>query len=111
MKFNPFEAQEKVAEKSRTIVKVLTRYYINRGNDTLHADKIVYTLKRKSTGYNLLTESVHEIGTQETIESITNFSSVPDGIYELVITDEHRDWESGAIDDWSYTLVPYQEGE
>lgn len=38
-------------------------------------------------------------------------SCVNNTYYKIVICNEHRDWESGEIDDWDMKLVPFIPGE
>lgn len=41
----------------------------------------------------------------ETIARITNLNESKDGVYQIVIINEHRDYETGYIEDWDFKLV------
>ncbi len=66
-------------------------------------------LKRKSFGYNILDEDCNNIYPEDVFEKIMNIFKVPDGIYEVVVCDEIRNYEDGSIDDYSYKLIPVNE--
>lgn len=91
--------------KPRTVVRVKTERYAT--NNGVAFKKTVNTLKRKSYGYNLITESVKDSDAELTVDSIINLLDVPDGIYEVVMTNLSHDWETGYLDDWDLKLVPY----
>lgn len=71
----------------------------------LHTKKSLIFLKRKCKGYNGLEEDCSNIGAEEVFPMITNIDSMEDGIYEVAVCNESRDWESGHIDDYEYQLV------
>ena len=37
-----------------------------------------------------------------------NFFDVDDGLYELTVVNESRDWETGIVDDWDVQLIPIE---
>lgn len=45
-------------------------------------------------------------GEEVVFERITNLHECRDGLYELVICNEERDWETGYVEDWDYKLIP-----
>lgn len=92
--------------KSRTVVKVVTSYWCDKRG--VYSKRSFKVLKRKSFGYNLLLEECAYIGT-DVVKRILNFNDVEDGIYEVVICNISRDWESGQIDDWDLELVEFKE--
>lgn len=63
-------------------------------------------LVRKSEGYNFLQEDVDAVGAEEVMGWITNINECPDGVYELKVVNEKRDWETGMVDEYDYKLVP-----
>jgi hypothetical protein len=91
------------------VVSVKTSYYhTKRGFATT---KRIDFLRRKSNW-----ECVYSIkedascgGADAVIGRIINLNDVEDGIYRMIFINEHRDWESGHIEDWDYKLVPYEE--
>jgi hypothetical protein len=67
----------------------------------------IMRLKRKSNRFDFLNEECNMIGANETFPRIINLNECKDGIYQIVICNEHRDWETGIIDDYDFQLIPY----
>lgn len=40
---------------------------------------------------------------------VVNLYECSPGYYNVITVNEHRDWESGIIEDWEYKLTPYKE--
>lgn len=93
--------------KSKTIVKLTTEYY--HDNKSAFIKKKLTTLKRKSTGYNLLIEECDNINTQEVLSNIINLYNVKDGIYELITCNRSYDYETGVLEMYDYKLIEYIE--
>lgn len=49
----------------------------------------------------------HDNGDIELLE----LGSYGEGIYEIITTNPHYDWETGSLDDWELKLIPYKEDE
>jgi hypothetical protein len=77
----------------------------------MHYKKSLRVLKRKSWGMNILQEECSMAGAEECARNILNFLDVEDGIYELVVCNVSRDYESGYVDDWDLELIPFESGE
>lgn len=56
-------------------------------------------------GFNVIAEDVSAIGAGEVLPRILNLGEVEDGIYEVVVCNESRDYETGYVDDYDYRLV------
>ncbi len=91
----------------RTVVKLTTSAWKDKRG--VNVKKSLTILKRKSGGDPWFLYDCDAVGMIETFEMFTNLYSVDDGVYEIVTTNEHRDWESGTIDDYDYTLIPFTE--
>lgn len=89
----------------RTIVRLKTEYY--RDSRSAYVKKVLTTLKRKSSGYDLLLEDIDNFDAEYVLQGITNLYDVSDGIYELQTTNHSRDWETDTIQDWDYILKEY----
>lgn len=87
------------------IVRVTTDYWSD--SKGLYSKKSIKFLKRKCKGYSILQEDCSNIGAEEVFLRIENLNDVEDGIYEVIITNEQRDWESGYIEDYDYHLTKY----
>ena len=87
------------------VVRLATSYW--RDERGLHMKKSLSYLRRKSSGFNWLEEDASCIGADEVLENVTNLPAADDGIYRVIICDQHRDYETGIIDDYSYKLVPF----
>lgn len=75
----------------RTIVKLKTEYY--RDSRSAYIKKVLTTLKRKSSGYDLLLEDIDNCDAEYVLSSIINLYDVPDGIYELQTINHSKDWD------------------
>jgi hypothetical protein len=93
--------------QSMTVVRLSTSVYSTNGK--LVIKKELMPLKRKSYGYNHISDSISDCGAEETYRQIINISDADDGIYEVVVCNERRAWESGNVEEWDYRLVPYEE--
>ncbi len=97
------------AKPSVAVVSVKTSYYsTKRGFATT---KRIDFLKRKSDRECVysIKEDASFCGTDAVIGRIINLNDVKDGIYRMIFINEHRDWDSGHIEDWDYKLVPHEE--
>lgn len=100
---------EKIVNESRCVVRLKTTVYSDRRG--LHLKKSITYQKRKSKGYNFLYADAQDNGSADTIDLIDNIMDVPDGLYEVKVTDEIRAYESNEVVDYRYKLTPYVEGE
>jgi hypothetical protein len=79
-------------------------------NETgLHIKRSLITLRRKSSGYQILDEDCRQIGASEVAAQIVNLNECEDGVYSVVTCNETRDWESGMLDGYDYKLIPFTE--
>jgi len=93
------------AEVSRCVVRLTTCTWADsRG---VHIRTSLTFLRRKSFGFNMLQEEIAATGAEHACASIINLSECADGVYELISTNERRDWESGHIDAYDMVLVPW----
>lgn len=90
------------------VVRVGTSGY-KRG-DTYFYGRTLRVLQSKTT-FDYLKDEAESVGVEDGISNITNLDRVEDGLYDLVMTNISRDYESGYADDWSYTLYPHKETE
>lgn len=86
------------------VVKVGTEAY-KRG-DTYFYGKTLRILKKLTT-LDLVAEECMNIGIQEGLENILNLRNCDDGVYNLIVTNISKDYESGYVDDWDLKLFPY----
>lgn len=93
--------------KNRVVVRVRTEYYPTKHG--VATKKVVNYLQRKSVGHNFFQEDVEQCGAEEAIPLITNLYEVKDGVYELVMWNMSRDWETGYTECLDYKLIPYEE--
>lgn len=91
--------------KPRLVVRVTTYCFHDRKG--LHIKKDINILRRKSTGFDFLSEDCLQIGAELVEKSITNLYAVEDGIYAMIITNIQKDWETGYVEQYDYELVPY----
>jgi len=106
MKLSPLSSSPETI--NRTVVRLETTYWSDsRG---IYTSKSLRVLKRKCSGVNLIFEDARSFGVEEVIQKIGNLYTLPDGVYQVIITNIQRDWETGYIEDYEYSLVPFFEG-
>lgn len=94
--------------KDICVVRLITTYWHDCKGAYLR--KNLNILKKKSSGYNILTEECDNIGAAEVLPEITNLYEVPDGVYEVVICNVSKDSVTGYVDDYyDYKLKEYKE--
>ena len=92
--------------KSICIVRLTTNYWDDKKG--LYLKKSVTILKRKCNGYNIIQEDTDNMGADEVVSRIVNLYSIEDGIYQVVICNESRDWETNNVEDYDYKLIPFK---
>ena len=100
-------SSKSVQNANLVVGRISTSYW--RNSRGIHSKRSFTYLKRHSKGSNIVAEDALEVGAETTVETILNFHQVPDGIYYVIVRDQHRDPESGAIDEYNLELVPYTE--
>ena len=100
-----FSDAQETAPPNRTVVRVVTSSWLSERG--VHTRKDLIFLKRKCAGFNLIEEDCKMVGADEALATVRNLNKVKDGVYELVIVNERRDWETGHIEEWEFDLVPF----
>lgn len=85
------------------VVRVTTSMWADKRG--LHAKKSLVFLRRKCSVHNFLEEDARTIGAEEVLPSVLNLYTVEDGVYEVKICNQLRDWETGNVEDYDYRLV------
>ena len=68
-------------------------------------EKSLTFLRRQCRRIQHPAEDADAIGAEEVLPRIVNLGEVEDGIYEVVVCNESRDYETGYVDDYNYRLV------
>ena len=90
--------------EEKCVVRVHTSSWLDaRG---LHTKKSLTFLKRQCVGYNVLQEDALNIDAESVIDRIINLYTCPDGVYQVSVCNQHRDWETGYVEDYDYELRP-----
>ena len=105
VQLNPDYKPENV---SKVVVRLNTSGWVDN-REAIHFKRSLSVLKRKSRHYDWFLEDLCE--SEYSIDRIINLSDCKDGIYEVITVNEHRDWESGYIEEYDFELVPYVEEE
>jgi hypothetical protein len=92
-------------KEDQTVVRVVTTSWMD--SKGLHTKRSLNVLKRKSFGQNYLQEECSAVGAEDAAGNIINLQEVKDGIYEVVVCNASRDFETGYVDDWELKLVPF----
>ena len=90
-------------QENSCVVRISTSYWHDKNG--LYTKKSLKFLKRQCRGYNWLLEDCSMISADEVFPRIINLYDCEDGVYDVVIVNESRDWETGAIDDYDYELI------
>lgn len=90
--------------KPRVVVRIRTTAWSDRRG--LYTKKALSFVRRQCEGHNYVEEDLSCMGAEETLQRITNLDACQDGLYEVAICNESRDWETGYVDDYGYELRP-----
>ena len=101
------ELAEPVPVASRCVVRLRTTMW--RDGKGLYLRKSLLFMRRLSIAGNLLEEDASNVGVEAILPRIVNLNACDDGLYTVVVCNEARDWESGHVEDYDYTLVPFAE--
>ena len=93
-------------ESPLVIVRLTTSVYGDRRG--LHQKKSLNYMKRLSKYHNFLEGDVGNIGAGEVLPRIVNLASCADGLYQVTVINETRDYETGYLDDYDYQLIPWE---
>lgn len=88
---------------NRCVVRLKTTSWADKRG--LHQKKSLTFLRRQCEGFNVLEEDAGAIGADEVLPRILNLNECADGIYNVVVCNESRDFETGYINDYDYKLV------
>jgi hypothetical protein len=72
----------------------------------IHQRKTLTYMRKMSMGNDLLEADTDAMGAEEVLARIENLNACKDGLYEVVLCNEIRDWETGYVEDYGYRLVP-----
>ena len=98
--------EPKAQERPFVVIRLITSYWQNaRG---LHMKRSIQFLRKESTGFNFVEEDARSIGAEEIVPRM-NLDRYKDGKYYMIPINEHRDYETGTIEDYNYALIPYEE--
>ena len=92
------------APGSVDIVRLKTTAYKDK-RGAIHRKTSIIPMRRLSVGYSLVDEDADQIGADEIFPRIENLNECKDGLYQVVMVNISRDWETGTIDDYDYRLV------
>ena len=92
-------------EENKTIVRLKTSCFVTaRG---IHIKKDILFLRRLCKGFNIIADDALQCEVEDTVCRVVNLDRCSDGIYEISIINESKDFESGNIEEWEYELRPY----
>jgi hypothetical protein len=90
-------------QEHRTVVSLKTEIFKKGRGFTV--SKVLTTLKRKSKGFDILSDGISE--EIEDMGNISGLHTLPDGVYQLKYANTSRDYESGNWEHDGYELLPY----
>lgn len=99
---------EIASSQNNVINKVVVRLKTSAWSDGkgIHIKRSLTYLRRQCAGFNGLEEDAMMAGAEQAIKNIINLSDCNDGVYEVVMCNVSKDFETGYADDWDYKLVP-----
>ena len=71
----------------------------------------VLFLKRQCSGFNAILEDCDQTGVVDAMCTIIGLNTVPDGLYQMVMCNMHKDWETGHAETWQYMFTPWNPGQ
>ena len=98
---------EDTAEEKRTRMVVRLRRSTWHDPDGVYQRIGLRYLKRHTEGFNVFDDECSNIGADDVLGKVINLNACDDGVYELVLCNAHRDYETGHVEDWDYRLVPF----
>lgn len=101
--FNPIIPANPDPDKSRTIVRVMTRTWSDRKG--IYQKKKLRYVKHRCEGESIFQQDI-DVG-EDVIPRIVNLNDCNDGLYQVVACNILRDFNTGYIDYFDYRLVPY----
>lgn len=93
-------------DPSQVVIRLRTTTWATRSG--LYTQRGIVFLRRHCRGHNTLEEDISDTSAGDVLPKILNLDECEDGIYQVVVCNEYRDWESGYVEDWDYKLVPYE---
>ena len=102
-----FSDTARINKKPGHCYSLRTTYWTD-GRST-HVKRTLTYLSRRSSEGNWLRDEVNCAGAEDAIRQILNLDKCEDGIYELIMINPIRDWETGLIEDFDMKLVPIEE--
>lgn len=91
-----------------TVVRLTTSSYVS-SNGAFRQTKELRTLKRKTPEFDLLENETQNMSPDDIV--VVNLYNMPDGVYQLAMTNESYDWETGHLDDYELILIPYTDDD
>ena len=92
-----------MSDRHRCVVRLKTSYW--RSSRGLHERRDLIFLRRQCAGYNVLEEDAKEMSAEEVVTRIVDWAVLKDGVYEVTLVNQERDWETGNIEDYDFQLV------
>jgi hypothetical protein len=96
-------------KNNRCIVRLRTSTWSD--SKGLYIKRSLTYLRRRCASDPFLEEDTVNMGAEEILSKIKNLDECEDGVYAVVISGAHRDWETGCLDDYDYALVPEDKKE
>ena len=98
-----------LSEPEPTLFRTVVRLRSSAWSDGrgLHTKRSLTFMRRHSFGLNILAEESDAAGAECALGSLVNLNQCSDGLYEIVVVNQSRDWETGIVDSYDLKLVPF----
>lgn len=115
-----WETLKKISQKSLQESKGLCKglfyrarvnFFINKKGHVIHQERMVPLKRMSCKGCGECTFIKEDLSEYVANELSSKFSKVPINgeIYQLIITNEFTDWETGVVEDWDLMFVKVEE--
>ncbi len=99
---------EPIKVEHLTVVRLSSSCWYDKNG--IYYKRALKFLRKKCKGLNVIYDECGAIDVDDIYSIILNINECDDGIYEVVVCDEMRDWETGYIDNWNYKLIKLENG-
>lgn len=94
-------------DDTRIIVR-LRRSFWHDARGVYERTELKYLKRHCLLGWNFLEEDCQNIGADEVLPRVINLNECKEGVYQIEMVNQSRDWETGCVDDWDYKLIPFK---
>ena len=92
------------------VYRVTTNGYRDHKGNYIYQKKL-YFMRKLSKDCNDVLDEEYNNCNEDMFPRIINLLEVEDGLYNCVMVNLNRDYETGYLEDWDHKLIPFEENE